>query len=229
MEAGQRLAGQPEKLLSSKERTVFQVALDEFETSMTYSADFAFGRYNLGNLYAALNRADEAIPNYKAAIKIDDLFYPAKVNLAMLYNQREENDKAEVLLREVVGAHPELYDAAYSLGLLLAEMKQYAEAAEFLQRAAKGLPERARIQYNLGLVLQYLKRDAEAEAALRGALERTPDNMDYLYALADYYIKRGQLKKAESIAMQMVEKHPAQRIGHELLQSIERSLEDDKK
>ncbi|UCG80205.1 MAG: tetratricopeptide repeat protein, partial [Desulfobacterales bacterium] len=229
MEAAQRLAGQPEKLLSSQERRVFQAALDEFKTSMMYSADFAFGRYNLGNLYAALNRPEEAIRNYQAAIKIDDLFYPAKVNLAMLYNQRGENGKAEVLLREVVGAHPEVYDAAYSLGLLLAEMKQYADAAEFLEGAAKGLPQRHRIQYNLGLVLQHLKRDAEAEAALRGALERAPDNMDYLYALADYYMKRGQLKNAKSMAKQIIAKHPGQRIGHELLQSIERSLEDDKK
>jgi tetratricopeptide (TPR) repeat protein len=229
MEAAQRLAGQPEKLLSSEERGVFQAALDEFKTSMMYSADFAFGRYNLGNLYATMNRADEAIPHYKAAIKIDDLFYPAKVNLAMLYNQKGEKDKAEVLLREVVGAHPELYDAAYSLGLLLAEMKQYAEAAECLQRAAKGLPERPRIQYNLGLVLQHLKRDAEAEAALKAALDLASGNMDYLYALADYYVKRGQLKKAERIAVLMVKKHPNQRIGHELLQAIQRNPKDNKK
>jgi tetratricopeptide (TPR) repeat protein len=200
IEAAQKLAGEPTKLLTPEQRQVFESALGEFEESMTYSADFAFGRYNLGNLYTALNRPEEAIRSYEVAIKIDDLFYPAKMNLAMLYNQRGENERAEVLLREVVGAHPELYDAAYSLGLLLAEMKQYVEAAEFLERAAKGLPERPRIQYNLGLVLQHLRRYGEAEAALRAALALAPDNMDYLYALADYYVKRGQLKKAESMA-----------------------------
>jgi tetratricopeptide (TPR) repeat protein len=229
MEATQRLAGQPEKLLSTEERTVFQVALHEFETSMTYSADIAFGRYNLGNLYTALNRPEEAVRSYEAAIKIDDLFYPAKMNLAMLYNQRGENERAEVLLREVVGAHPELYDAAYSLGLLLAEMKQYVEAAAFLERAAEGMPERPRIQYNLGLVLQHLRRYGEAEAALRAALALAPDNMGYLYALADYYVKRGQLKNAEGMAKQMIEKHPNQRVGHELLQAIQGGLEDEKK
>jgi tetratricopeptide (TPR) repeat protein len=229
IEAAQKLAGEPTKLLTPEQRQVFESALGEFEESMTYSADFAFGRYNLGNLYTALNRPEEAIRSYEVAIKIDDLFYPAKMNLAMLYNQRGENERAEVLLREVVGAHPELYDAAYSLGLLLAEMKQYVEAAEFLERAAKGLPERPRIQYNLGLVLQHLRRYVEAEAALRAALPLAPDNMDYLYALADYYVKRGQLKKAESMAKQMIEKHPNQRMGHELLQAIQRGLEDEKK
>jgi tetratricopeptide (TPR) repeat protein len=227
IEAAQKLAGEPTKLLTPEQRQVFESALGEFEESMTYSADFAFGRYNLGNLYAALNRPEDAIRNYEAAIKIDDLFYPAKVNLAMLYNQRGENERAEVLLREVVGAHPELYDAAYSLGLLLAEMKQYGDAAEFLQEAAKGLPERPRIQYNLGLVLQHLRRYGEAEAALQAALALAPDNMDYLYALADHYIKRGQLEKAEHIARQMVAKHPDRPMGHQLLKSLMRHLHDE--
>ncbi len=227
MEAALRLAGSPAKQLSSDQQEIFRAALHEFERSMEYSADFASGRYNLGNLYTALNRPEEAIRNYEAAIKIDDLFYPAKVNLAMLYNGRGDNDRAEVLLREVVEAFPEVYEASYSLGLLIAEMKQYAEAAEFLDRAAKGLPKRHRIQYNLGLVLQYLKRNAEAEAALRGALERAPDNMDYLYALADHYIKRGQLEKAEHIARQMVAKHPDRPMGHQLLKSLMRHLHDE--
>jgi tetratricopeptide (TPR) repeat protein len=220
MEAAQRLAGEPTKLLTPQQREVFESALGEFEESMEYSADFAFGRYNLANLYAALNRPEEAIRNYKAAIGIDDLFYPAKVNLAMLYNQRGENEKAETLLREVVKAHPELYDAAYSLGLLLAETNQYAEAAVFLKKAAAGMPERSRIQYNLGLLLQHLKQDSAAETALTRALELEPDNMDYLYALADFHIKRGQWKEAEGIAKQMVAKHPDHPAGHQLLRSL---------
>jgi outer membrane protein assembly factor BamD (BamD/ComL family) len=48
--------------------------------------------------------------------------------------------------------------------------------------------------------------------------------MDYLYALADYYLKRGKLQKAKIIAEQMVAKHPDQRIGPELLKIIERNL-----
>jgi len=191
---------------------------------MEYSADFAFGRYNLGNLYSSLNRIDEAISNYRAAIKIDSLFYPAKVNLAMIYNQKGENDKAEVLLREVTAAHPQMYEIAYSLGLLLAEMKKYDQAVVYMGKAAKGMPERARVHYNLGLLLQHLRRDAEAEKTLLKALELDTENMDYLYALADHYMKRGKLEKAKIIAEQMVAKHPDQRIGHQLIEIIEKNM-----
>ncbi len=223
MEAASRLAGELSKQLTSEQIKMFQAALKEFETAMEYSADFAFGRYNLANLYAALNQPEKAIQNYLAAIKIDALFYPAKVNLAMIYNQRGDNLKAEKLLRDVARTHPEIYEISYSLGLLLAEMEQYDQALGYLKKAAKGMPESARVHYNLGLLLQYLGHSVEAESSLLMALELESDNMDYLYALADHYLKRGNLKKAKIIAEKMLAVNPTHRIGQELLKIIESS------
>jgi Tfp pilus assembly protein PilF len=222
MEAARRLAGESSKHLSRDQQKRFQSALEEYVASMQYSGDFAFGRYNLGNLYAELNRPEEAVRNYRAALKIDEMFYPAKVNLAMLYNRRGENDTAEVLLKEVFSTRPESHEIAYSLGLLLAEKREYEEAAIYLGKAAQGMPQRARVHYNLGLLLQVLKRDTEAEAALLKALDLEPDQMDYLYAMADHYIKRGRLREARAIAEEMVIKHPNSRMGHDLLQFFER-------
>jgi tetratricopeptide (TPR) repeat protein len=187
---------------------------------MEYSADFAFGRYNLGNLYANLRQLEKAIENYRAALRIDNQFYPAKVNLAMLYNQMGRKDEAEVLLREVVAAQSELYEVQYSLGLLLAEKNEFDEAARYLEMAAAGLPDRSRVHYNLGLLLQHLKRDTAAEAALLTALEIEPDNLDYLYALADHYLKRQKLVQARRIAEQMIAKHPDKSIGYEILNFV---------
>ena len=223
IEAARRLAEAPARKLSPDYQKVFKTALQEYEEAMEYSADFAFGRYNLGNLYAAMNRPEEAVRNYRAAIEVDDLFYPAKVNLAMLYNQRGENDKAERLLREVLAVHPEMHEIAYSLGLLMAEMNQYDEAVEYLGKASKGMPERARVHYNLGLLLQRLKRYDEAETALQRALALDPDNMDYLHGVADSYLKRGEFRKAKRVAEHMISKHPTQRLGHELLAFIEKT------
>jgi len=226
IEAASRLAGEPSKHLDAGRRKVFQAALKEYIAAMEYSGDFAFGRYNLGNLYGELNQRDDAIRSYKAAIKIDDLFYPAKVNLAMIYNQSGDNDKAETLLREVVTDYPGLHDVSYSLGLLLAEKEQYDEAVVCLEKAAKGMPGNARVYYNLGLLLQYVKKDAEAETALITALELEQENMDYMYALAEYYLKRQKFLKAKKIAETMVKKYPGQRIGPDLLNLIERELQE---
>ena len=142
----------------------------------------------------------------------------------MLYNRLGDNEKAEVLFREVVSANAGLHDIAYSLGLLLAEKKKYKDAAKYLKRAAEGMPEHARACYNLGLVLQYLKRDGEAEAALLEALKRDPEEMDYLYALAHYYMKREKFQRAKTFAKKLVAKHPDRRVGHDLLNIIKRRL-----
>jgi tetratricopeptide (TPR) repeat protein len=169
-----------------------------------------------------LNRLDEAIKAYEAAIKIDGLFYPAKVNLAMLHNRNGDKEKAEVLLRQVVATHPDLHDISYSLGLLLAEKKGYEEALQYMRRAADGMPQRARVHYNLALLLQYLKRDAEAHQSLLRARELEPSNMDFLYALADYYLKRGKLSEARGVAEEMIAKHPSNRIGYDIVDFIEK-------
>ena len=224
IEAARKMVEISDAPLDSNQKMVFQTSLEEYQQSMEYSADFAFGRYNLGNLYVALKQPQKAVESYRAAIKIDNLFYPAKVNLAMLYNQMGQNNEAETLLREVVTSDPERYEVHYSLGLLLAEEKKYAEAANYLNQAAKGMPNRARIHYNLGLLLQQLKQDSDAEASLLKAKELAPDNLDYLYALADFYLKRKKLQKARSIAQEMITRHPNQRIGHDILQLIEKNL-----
>jgi len=196
METARRLAGSPATHLKEEDQKVFNQALGEFENSMEYAGDFAYGRYNLGNLYVALDRPDEAIRNYRAAIAIDDLFYQAKVNLAMLYNGMGDKDEAEALLLEVVAAYPQEYQVAYSLGLLLAEKKKYGEAARYLGIAAGGMAHHARVHYNLGVLLDYLGEDSKAEKALLRAIDIDPENIDFLTATAQYYIKRKQYEKA---------------------------------
>ena len=224
-QAAMNLTVIPAEQLNTGQRKAFQAALLEYQKSMEYSADFSAGRHSLGNMYSNLGQLEKAEENYKAAIQIDDAFYPAKVNLAMLYNHMGKNDKAEFLLREVVKAHPELYETAYSLGLLLAEKKEYAEAAVYLEAAAKGLPDHSRIHYNLGLLFQYLERPSEAEVALLRALEIEPDNMDFLYAAADHYIKRKKFREAKQIAQQMIKKYPDAAIGYDLLSFTNRNLQ----
>ena len=222
-EAARRMTEISDPKLDESQKNAFQSALTEYQNSMEYSADFAFGRYNLANLHVALGQPEKAVENFRAAIKIDPLFYPAKVNLAMLLNQEGRNSEAERLLREVVDTHPELYEIHYSLGLLLAEEKKYAQAARHLTQAAKGMPARARIHYNLGLLLQHLSRDSDAEASLLKAQELEPDNFDYLYALANFYLNRKKFQEARMYAERMVARHPSQRIGRDMLGLIDKA------
>jgi predicted CXXCH cytochrome family protein len=221
-EAARRLVGEATGYLDANQERVFKEVLEDYEASMNFSGDFAFGRYNLANLYLAQGKTGAAEENYLAALDIDGLLYPAKVNLAMLYNQAGRNDEAENLFREVVAENPELYEISYSLGLLLAEQEKYEEAAHYLERAAGGLPDRARVHYNLGLLLQYLDRE-EATAALKRALDIEPDNIDFMYTLADHFMKQGNVAGAREVVAQMIERHPDNQLGPSLMRLIDQA------
>jgi tetratricopeptide (TPR) repeat protein len=224
MQAASRLVGTPIEYLRPYQQEALQETLAEYTEAMEYSLDFAFAGHNLGNLYSRLDDRRRAETYYRAAIEIDDLFYPAKANLAILLNSQGRNDEAEALLRDVVEDYPEVYDAAYSLGLLLAEMNRLGDAVEFLQRASEGMPQHSRAHYNYGLALQFAGRDDEAEAALEKALTIEPNNLEFLYALADFYVQRGRLQEALPIADRMIAEHPDSPVGRDVKAYIERAL-----
>ena len=221
IEAARRLVGDMSQYLDEDQQKLFPVVLQEFEDAMKYTADFAAARHNLANLYAELDRPEDAIRQYEEAIRIDDQFFPAKANLAILYNQRGQNEKAEQLLKEALADDSELYELAYSLGLLLVEMQQYGEALSYLEKASKGLPQRARIHYNLGLLYQHMGADVSAVAELKAALALEPQSLDYQFGLADHYLKRGRFEEALPIVEDMVSMHPENPIGSQMLNFIQ--------
>jgi Tfp pilus assembly protein PilF len=223
-EAASRLAGTPGTFLKPYQQQALDRGIDEFEAAMEYSLDMPHAGFNLGNLSLRLGRTDRAEEYFRKAIEIDDLFYLAKSNLARLLNSQGRNDEAERLLREVLEAYPELYDVAYSLGLLLAELGKYTEAVTYLDRAASGMPARARVHYNLGLARQTIGDADGAEAALTRALEIEPGNLDYLYALADHYLKRGRLFDARAMASRMLEQDPSLPVAIEMNRLIDQLL-----
>jgi tetratricopeptide (TPR) repeat protein len=220
IEAARRLVGDMARYLDADQQVLYQTVIKEFEEAMLYSADFAASRHNLANLYAELDRPEDAIRQYEEAIRIDDQFFPAKANLAILYNQQGHNEKAETLLKEAVAAEPEMYELAYSLGLLLVEMQQYGEALGYLEQASAGLPERPRIHYNLGLLYQHMHVDSKAESELRAALKLAPQSLDFQFGLADFYLKRGRFEEALPIVEDMASMHPENPIGSQMLNFI---------
>jgi tetratricopeptide (TPR) repeat protein len=217
-----RISELPADEIPLKYKIAFENALSEYKNMNLYMADFPSGRMNLGIMYSNQQKLLEATKEYEEAIKIDSLFVPAKVNLAILYNQLGKNDEAEILLRDLVENHTELFDANYYLGLLLAEKKNYSEAIIYMQKASELMPERGRINYNSGLMLQYLGRNNEAEKELLKALATEPNNFDFLYALADHYIKLSNFKKAKTIAFKLKELYPSNNVGDDILNFIDK-------
>jgi tetratricopeptide (TPR) repeat protein len=216
-----RLAGVGREYLKAYQREALDKELAEYIAGMKASLDFAASGMNLGNLYSSQGDADTAEHYYRAALDVDNLFFPAKMNLAMLLSQQGNNEETERLLREVLEAYPDQHEASYSLALLLVGVGRSDEALPFLAQASTGMPQRPRVHYNYGLLLAQLGHDAEAEAALLKALNIEPQSVDYLYALIDFYYRRGILDKALELAERMIAAHPENRMGYDIKAAIE--------
>jgi tetratricopeptide (TPR) repeat protein len=221
-EAGIRLSEVPETQLSEAARKARKAALEEYRNIHLYTSDFPGGRYNLGIMYANAGELEKAARSYREALKIDGLFYMAKVNLAMVCTQQGKNDEAEKLLREVLVENPGVAEINYSLALLMAEMGRYDESRRFFLKAAELMPEQTRIIYNLGLLENSLGNTAAAEGYLLKALGREPDNFDFLYALTTFYIEHNQNAKSLPYARQIAEKFPGNPAGNQLIEAAKK-------
>ena len=102
IEAANRLSTFGRQVFNEKQYREFLKSLDEYKKSLEFVADFPTGRYNLGNYYSKLNDLAKAEENFKEAIAIDNLFYPAKTNLAMIYYKQGKTGLAVENVSEAV-------------------------------------------------------------------------------------------------------------------------------
>jgi len=204
MEAANRLVTCNKNTFNEIQYRAFLKALDEYKRAQEYVADFPTGRYNLGNFYNNTKELAKAEENYREAITIDDLFYPAKANLAILYYKEGKMDEAEKLFLDLVSNHPDLMEGYYYLALLYGEQKKYPEAITLLEKASTMSNTYSRIFYNLGLLYQMTSQDAKCEATLLKGLKLEPCNFDLLYALFAYHMKQNDRVKATSYIEQLV-------------------------
>jgi len=206
-EAAARLAGAPALWLTEAQRKAHVAALDEYIDGQRYMADLPSGPYDLGNLYAALGRPQDAERQFRRAIDIDDQFYMAKTNLAILLATGGRIDEAEKLLREVHAAQPRQASVAFNLGLLLAEEGNRDEAERMLRAALVADPRMAAAAFNLA-VLVGEKRLAEAVPLARKAATLRPDVPRYAWTLAFFLERLGDLRGAAEILEAILRMHP---------------------
>ena len=196
-QAANRLSAYKKEAFNDIQYRLFIKALDEYRRSQEYVADFPSGRYNLGNFYAKLKDLPRAEESYRKAIRIDELFYPAKANLVLIYYQQGKNDSVISLCRNMISTHPELSDGYYYLALLYGEQKRYADAIVLLETAVIKARGNTRILYNLGLLYQMTGQNERCVATLEKALVADPCGFDVLYALYAFFMNHNDKAKAK--------------------------------
>ena len=170
----------------------------------------------------AMKRMALAEEQYLAAIRISPRFVDVRDSLARLYSLQGRTRDAEAQLRKIIEMAPDQADAHYSLGLVLAEDEtRLQEAALALAAAARLAPANARVRYNCGLALRKLGRLGDAENELKAAQRLAPAEPDYVYALAELYVKQERWAEAAECARRLVDLRPNVPQFRALLQQTE--------
>jgi tetratricopeptide (TPR) repeat protein len=96
---------------------------------------------NLGVLYFRKGMYEEAIEQFKEALKVDPKFDLARENLQYLFSETGLEDPDMQHWREEVQKDPENLEAVLRLGVSHQNMGRFAEASEFLEAVVEKNPE----------------------------------------------------------------------------------------
>jgi tetratricopeptide (TPR) repeat protein len=158
-------------------------AVGQYQAALRHSRN-AEVEYHLGNALLRMERLDEAVRHFRAALAMSPAFAEAHNNLANALAQRGDLPGAIGHLHAAVVLKPDYLEAQHNLALLLARTGQTAEAATVLERVLKLEPANETAHFELAMIHVGARRSQSAIRHLREALRLNPNSPVYANALA---------------------------------------------
>jgi tetratricopeptide (TPR) repeat protein/SAM-dependent methyltransferase len=132
--------------------------------------------YNLGVIFEAMGRRDEAAARYVAAANLKPDHFGANLNLGNVLLGQGRLEEAEAACRRAAALNPQSGDARFNLGNALARQQRYGEAAAEFRDAVRLKPDFAAADASLGAALLAIREFGEATRHLSRALALDPGN-----------------------------------------------------
>jgi len=146
-------------------------------------------QYNLGTLWSAMGKPDQAIPHFEAALKENPRFADAENNLGKALLSQGKLDEATAHLATANRLAPDDAEILYNLGSVLLLQSKLAEAAARFTDALRLRPEHAGAHGNLGVILMRIGHPQEGMLELAEQVRLKPDDpearLNYGLALLD--------------------------------------------
>ncbi len=126
--------------------------------------DNSFAHNNLGSYYLDIQRTNDALPQFLAAVELAPYYAEARHNLGMVLAWKGQIDEAITQYREAIHLKQDYAAAHYNLGLALGGKGKIDEAIQEYEKAIHLKPDFAQAHNNLGLALS---RKGQFDEAIR--------------------------------------------------------------
>ena len=214
--AAAALSAMPRSGLETSLVQALEAATEEYLVALRAQPDHPESYTALGNYYLNRGVVDQAVAEFETALRIDPENVPALVNAALASNLAGRNEKAELFLREALRLDPRNEATLFNLGLLLGETGRARDAEMVLRDCLKVNPQHAPAAYNLSVLLSG-DRLREALKWCRLAASLQPAEPRYLYTVAFYTMRSGEVLKAHAELRRLLRSHPAYAEAYSLL------------
>jgi Flp pilus assembly protein TadD len=184
----QKVANPLNDLLDEAQRDIdsnnFEAGIAPLQKFIAEKADVAFAHFQLGYIYTALKRSDEARPEYERAIALDPKMPEAYLNLGILLLDKQQYGAAVTLLTKAVELLPAQSRPRSLLAIAQDRSGDQGGAARSFEGVLHLDPNDLAANHYLGDLDLRRGKPAEAEARFRHALEIRPDAPEILQGLA---------------------------------------------
>jgi protein O-mannosyl-transferase len=167
-------------LATEKQLHYWQTDETLFAHAVAVTKDNEIAHLNLGVVYEKQGRADEAMNEYRQALKINPRRAHAHNNIADLLAASGHLNEALAEYQIALQLNPAALPAHLNLGSLLVELGRFDEAKEQFDLAAKLDPTDARPHYQMGKALLKQGQDALAIDEFNKALQLDADDYQVL-------------------------------------------------
>lgn len=203
--------------LIRKNQADFHGAEELFRRCLQYAPRRTDIHANLGNLFSATGRFEDAETSYSTALRIDTTFRPARLGLARALLRGGKHQCALHEAEQLVAADESDSEAWTVLGTALRELGRDEEAETSFRRALTVNPRSAVSRHNLGALLNKRGRCEEALEELQQAASAGIRGPEISFNLASTLMALNRLDLAEETLLRALAATPRSILVHRLL------------
>ena len=195
--------------------TIAALNVSHWENSLTLfthaarvTKDNHIAHLNLGSALMRENRADEAIANFKEAIRIRPTYYDGWNSLGNAYARQGRFADSLQSYSESLRFNPGFADAYNGAGFALASLNRPLEAAEQYAAALRLKSDFPEAHFNFAALLETQGKTTEAEQHYAEALRYKPELTEARTVLGVLWARQGKLPEAVAQFAEVVRLRP---------------------